>query len=423
MLKIFRNLLLAAFCLSALASCQYTNLTDLIDYSRIPEDKLDQYQREYKLRFSRKCVLLDSLDQSCGNKTLAKGTRVTLLGYWGHVGGRILKPEFFRENYTPVGEYYLVRLKGGQRVLLELPETAIGVPGKDGTIVTDVKEKPSTCLFLYKTSNSDKWTDNPGIKYDAPKDIAVYHPRPTPKKVEEVENPTTWQKCAIFVLKLDNFFTRYNLNRLIYKRGIFYSYHPLLPLTTFWARVIQAVLSWLLVFPLLVFLMPKLALESVWHIRFLPNPLVKFLAFILSLLYAYFLGSFLGVTLFGGFMYMIMMISNYTFAISLEVDWERCPYCHHLDLGYISTEYGEWQYGESHRDREEEKSRSVREYDNYTGVGVEHVHETIREMGIKRYTTMTRSRTETTRLCCRHCGKDVTLHDREEHTTETSEWK
>lgn len=418
MLKSLRKLFLAAFCLTALASCQHTNLTDLIDYSRIPDRKLENYQKDITLKFERKVAILDEDDRMISERTLPRGAKVTLLGYKGRVGGRILKPEFFRENYTPVGEWYLVKLADGSRAFCELPETAIGVVGKDGNSVTDVKKKGDTNLFLYKTANSAEWTDNPGIKYDVPKDIAVYYAKIKRKDLKLIENPNFFQKVVNFFAKLDHSINRFTLNRILYRKGEFYSYHPLLNVGTVWARIIQQILSWLLVFPLFMFLLPKLALETVWHIKFLPNWVVKVLALILTLVYAYFLGTFLSVTLWGGIIYGVLILVLCSSTISVDVNWTRCPYCHELNISFVSQKFGDWHDKTSTRDREEVKYQTKREYDSSDG----HVIETTDHMGIKRYTTMLRYRTETTTFHCNHCGREVVLNDTEEHTRESSQW-
>lgn len=160
-----------------LTSCQTTNFTDLIGYNQIGNVKVGNLEKKVKLRFDRTAALIDDQDHIIENKDIKKGTEVTVRGFvHRYIGSKKLAPHFFRENYTPLVDAWLVILPDGSRAFMEVPEMAIGVEGKNGEMVTDVKSQSNSVLFLYKTTSSDNWTDNPGIEYGAKQDVAVYLP-------------------------------------------------------------------------------------------------------------------------------------------------------------------------------------------------------------------------------------------------------
>ena len=164
---------------------------------------------------------------------------------------------------------------------------------------------------------------------------------------------------------------------------------------------------------------PWLSLNAIWHIRFIPNWLVKILCAILCYVLAFFVGGFLGLTALGFCIWALMLVSRYCLSIRDDVDWERCPHCHRLGIHYKDTKYGDWTNSRREWDRSEVKDVSHREYDEYNGVGVTRVKETVYNKGIKHYVGFSRRRSVTENLYCPHCGKEIKLYSTEEHYRES----
>ena len=135
------------------------------------------------------------------------------------------------------------------------------------------------------------------------------------------------------------------------------------------------------------------------------------------------MGGFLGVTAVGFVVWALMLFSRYCLSIRDDVDWERCPHCHRLGIHYKDTKYGSWNHSRREWDQSEVKNVSYREHDEYTGVGVNHVKETIYHNGLKHYVGLSRSRSVTENLYCPHCHKEIELYSTEEHYSESSQWK
>lgn len=410
-----------------LCSCQKTNISDLMDYSRVRDSKVAEYAHEVKLKFGRDALLMDSLDKVGEKISLSSGTTVTVMGLQHQLGKKKTYPAFFRENYTPGVDVWVVRLNDGRRVLMEVPEMAIGVMGKDSVMITDVKKKPDSYLYLYKTSASNEWTDNPGIHYAAPKNMLVYFPHRhyvrCMRALDEVENPAWWQKALKWLGGPIDFFSKYTLSYFLYRDAAFYRWHPLLTLTDFWARALQLVLSWLLLFPLLAFVPGKVGVRLIWWIPLLPNWLVTVLGTVLTYVMFFIIGAFLGIEGGAYVPWLLLLAIPLWSAAKDEVEWNRCPHCHRIGLGFKGTDTSKWHHSTREHDNIEEKSRSTRDYDTYENGERVRVHETTIEKGVRHYTDLIRRRHHTEHLYCKHCHRPITIDWDEEHTTETSHWK
>ena len=422
-----------------LSSCQNTNITDLIDFSTLNGEKLEQWQKDVKLKFAREAWLLDSLDRAAEVVTVAKGTTVKVLGFRYDIGSTKRAPQFFQDNYAP-REYrlYLVDLPGKGRAFMEVPEMAIGIygtadggsSGADSLAVTDVKDQKGSLKFLYKTTAGGDWTERPGIKYAPTQDVPLYFPHryhmPFAKfvGVANVEKPKFWQRLLRILGGPIDFFTKYTLSYFLYRDGAFYSYHPLIVTSPFWSQVFQAILSYILL--LLIFMgpLPWLSSRSVMYIRPLSNTAAKILATMLSFIYFLIILAFMGVTGVVGWLgWLAMYFLAFGADVSDEIDWNRCPYCHRVGLGYTDSSTGSWSSSSRGYDQVEEKSVSYSEHTENRGTYTEKVHTTTHHMGVKHYTDTIRRRTHTNRLYCKHCHQPITLRWEEEDTQTTSYWK
>ena len=386
-----RSIILLLVAAMGLSSCQKTNFTDLITYRRIPEAKVQDYQKTVTLSSTRNALVLDSLDHTLNEISLAKGTKITVLALRGQVGSFKTIPVIFSKKYDH-DDVWLAELKDGRRVYVQVPELISG-------------PEP-----LYSS------------------EVAIYLPHRHfvsilgDEKYEDLEK--TWQKALFKAGKVVDFATDHNINRYLYKDASFYKYMPLIKSMPQWLkRAVQAILSFLLLGLIFFLLVPWLSLNAIWHIRFIPNWLVKILCAILCYVLAFFIGGFMGLTAVGFILWGLMLFSRYVLTIRDDVDFGRCPYCHHVGIDYNSTEYGEWHTSRREWDKEEVKSVSQREYDNYTGVSVEHVKETINHMGVKHYVGISSSRSVTEHLYCPHCRREITLHSTEGGYDEKSNWK
>lgn len=425
-MKLKRLLPLLVLVPMLLQSCQSTNFSDLIDYSRIRPAKLDSLQRKVTLKFERKATLLDSLDNIIDTKTVKKGTEITVLAFrHTYIGHKKIAPHFFRENYTPIVDAWLVLLPDGSRAYMEVPEMAIGVVGKNGESVTDVKSQSGSDLFLYKTTASDKWIDNPGIEYDAKQDVAVYLPVRHFTSIAEgmtYEECDRWWSKTLYKLRGPiDFLGSHKARHFLYKDGAFYKYHPLITMPDKWSRIVQQILSGIFLFLVLAFAVPWLAVRIVWRIPLLPNGLIKLLAFIVDALLFIILGNFFGIEDWGWLFWILFAGFNCDIAIKTDIDYNRCPYCHRIGLSYDETVKGNWHSKDFSRKEKEEVGREEREYDRSTGVGIERVHETIIHTRVKNMVDTVRSRTVTTKLHCNHCHREVDLFDTESQTVDTRE--
>lgn len=383
----------------AFSSCQKTNLSDLITFHRIPAERLQDYQKSVTLTSSRDAFLLDSVDHAGEKLTLSKGTTVKVLGLRGQVGAFKTIPTAFRKDSKDY-DVWLAELSDGRRVYMAVDE-------------------------LY--------SDTAAL---SPKDVAIYFPhrqyRPQYGKAElgatnqaNPEEPQSfWKKCLFRMGNIANFAASHTLNHLLYKEASFYRYTPLIKGMPQWlVRGIQAVLSFVLLLIVFMAVVPWLSLNAIWHFRLLPNWLVKILCSILCYILAFFIGTFLGLTPIGACIWALMLASRYLVSIRDDVDWERCPHCHRVGIHYKSTDYGKWKRSRKEWDKEEVKSVSHNQHDEYNGVGVTHVKETIYNQGIKHYIGIRTQRSVTENLVCPHCGEAIQLYSTEGGYNETSEWK
>lgn len=403
-------------------SCQTTNFTDLIDYGLIGDKKAETLEKKVVLRFDREAVMIDSLDNILENRKVRKGTEVIVQGFvHRYIGNKKFAPHFFRDNYTPRADAWLVLLPDGSRAFLEVPEMAIGVEGKNGGMVTDVKDQPNSLLYLYKTTDSDGWTEDPGIEYTAKQDVAVYFPirhfKPFvgDKKYEDCEK--WWSKLLYRLGGPIDFLSSHRARHFLYKDGAFYRYHPIIMMPDKVGRLVQLILSGILLFVVLAFAVPWLAVRTVWHIPFLSNGMVKFLAFILAAVYFIVFAAFLGVDSWGYIFWILFAGFGIKSYITIEVNFNRCPYCHKIGLGYDGSEKGNWSSKDYARSEEVEVGRDVREYDRSTGVGYEHVKETTIHTKTNKYIDTYRVRSTVDHLHCLHCKRTIDLHDTEEETS------
>lgn len=424
-----RNIICLWLAIGAFCSCQSTNISDKFEYHRLKGERLDTLQREVKLKFTRNALYLDENDyQEKDAHEVAKGTTVKVIGKRHKIGGFKQAPQFFRENYTPTVDMYAALLPDGQRVYMQIPELAIGIPGKDGRTVTDVKDQMNSALFLYKIDDSDKWTDDPGIEYDAP-EIPVYFPKRHYTAMAgdlTLDSCKHWyQKAAVIIGVPVDFLYKYSLTKFLYRDASCYIYKPLINVKPWLAKVIQAALSYILLAPLFIFLIPWLSVRTFWRIKFLPNGAVTFLATLFCYIYLVILGLFFQVTVWGFVIYaLVLAITEYNFSdIADTVNSNRCPKCKHIGLEYDGSKTGDWHQSESKRTRQEEKSREVREYDRPNGLGTTHVKETVHHMADKEYVTSSRSRHHVSYYHCPECGEDISTDWTEHDSHETSHWK
>lgn len=423
-----RTILGMCLVLGTLCSCQYTNISDKFEYHRLRGERLDTLQREVTLKFTRNALYLDDNDnQEKETHEVAKGTTVKVIGKRHRIGYKKEAPLFFRENYTPSVDLYVAQLPGGQRAYMEIPELAIGIPGKDGRTVTDVKDQMKSVLFLYKVDGGE-WTDDPGIEYDAPQ-IPVYFPKRHYKAMAgdlTLDSCRHWyQKVAVIVGVPVDFLSKYSLTKFLYKDASCYLYKPIIRMKPWLAKLIQAALSYILLLALFVFLVPWLAVRTFWRIKFLPNGGVTLLATIFCYIYFIVIGLFFQVTPIGFLIYAIILaIMEYNFStVGDTVNSNRCPKCKHIGLAYDDSKTGDWHSKQSSTTQKEEKSREIKEYDRANGIGTEHVKETVRHMGLKEYVTHSRSRLHVTYYHCPECGERITTDWTEEHSNTTSHWK
>lgn len=406
-----------------LTSCQTTNFTDLIDYNQIGNVKVGNLEKKVKLRFDRTAALIDDQDHVIENKDIKKGTEVTVRGFvHRYIGSKKLAPHFFRENYTPLVDAWLVILPDGSRAFMEVPEMAIGVEGKNGEMVTDVKSQSNSVLFLYKTTSSDNWTDNPGIEYGAKQDVAVYLPvrhfKPFvgDKKYEDCKK--WWSKALYKLGGPIDFLSSHRARHFLYKDGAFYRYHPIIMMSDIVGLVVQQILSGILLAFVLTLAVPWLAVRTVWRIPVLPNGLVKLLAYIFSAIYFIVFTTFLGVVSWGYIFWILFAGAAISIYIPLEIDFNRCPYCHKIGLSYDGTKKGQWSSAKhSTRIEKEEVGRKTREYDSPNGLGYDHIKETTIITRTNKFIDSYRSRSTVVNLHCLHCKRPIHIFDREEETT------
>lgn len=386
-----RIVLLCLLSTLALSSCQKTNVSDLITFHRISEKHLEEYQKSVTLTSSRDAFPLDSMDHAGEKITLRKGTTVKVLGLRGQVGSFKTIPTLFRNDPDDY-DVWLAELSDGRRVYMAVDE-------------------------LY--SDTAQLT---------PRDVAIYFPHrrtvPMFGKEGDTVPQSGWQKALFHVGKVADFATDHTLNHLLYKDASFYRYTPLIKSMPQWLkRGIQAVLSFVLLLIIFMLVVPWLSLNAIWHIRLIPNWLVKILCSILCYILAFFIGAFMGLTAVGFCVWALMLASRYFMSIRDDVDWERCPHCHRLGIHYQGTDYGKWKQSKREWDREETRKVTHSEHDEYNGLGVTHVKETIRHQGLKHYVGISNRRSVTENLICPHCGKEIQLYSTEENTYESSSWK
>lgn len=386
----FRTIFPLLLSVLLLTSCQSTNLSDLIEFRKISADKVQDYQKEVTITSSRDAFVLDSLDKRVGTMSLSKGTKIRVLGLYAKVGSFKTDPSVFSSSFDGK-DLWLAELKGGKRVFVSVPEMYSG-------------EKP-----IYSSQ------------------VAIYFPhrqnRSFSSEIPEADQGKLWPKVVVAGGKIVTFMNNHSLSRYLYKDGSFYLFIPIINSVPQWVkRVVQAILSSIFMLILFVLVVPFLSLNAVWHIRFIPNWLVKILCSILCYVLAFFFGMFFGVTAIGFVIWGLMLVTIYTSSISLDVDWNRCPHCHKVGIHYKDTVYGKTKVSRSERDKEEVKSESTSEHDEYTGVGVKHVKTTTRLIGTKHYTTIRTSRSVTDNLKCPHCGRDIVLSSVEETLHESSHW-
>lgn len=399
----------------AFSSCQKTNLSDLITFHRIPAERLQDYQKSVTLTSSRDAFLLDSVDHAGEKLTLSKGTTVKVLGLRGQVGAFKTIPTAFRKDSKDY-DVWLAELSDGRRVYMAVDE-----------LYSDQAEPGATNQAEPGAVNQTRLS---------PKDVAIYFPHRQNKpqfgraelgaaqQAEPDEAQSFWKKCAFRLNKVANFATAHTLNHLLYKDASFYRYTPLIKGMPQWlVRGIQAVLSFVLLIIVFMLVVPWLSLNAIWHIRLLPNWLVKILCSILCYILAFFIGAFLGLTPIGFCIWALMLASRYLMSIRDDVDWERCPHCHRTGIHYKSTKYGEWRQSKKEWDKEEVKSVTYNHHDEYDGLGIVHVNETIYNKGIKHYVGLREERSVTENLICPHCGEAIQLYSTEGGYNETSEWK
>lgn len=374
-----------------LSSCQKTNVSDLISFRRIADDKVQDYQKSISIASTRDALVLDSLDNSQNKISLSKGTKLQVLGLRGTVGSFKTIPVIFRKNFKG-DDVWLAELSDGRRVYVKVPEIYSG-------------EEPVT-------SN----------------EIAIYFPHRhyTPlfgeTNNEDLDKP--WKKFLFHAGKVIDYATEHTLSRLLYKDGSFYQYTPVIRSKPQWlVRGVQAVLSFFLLAIIFYLLVPWLSLNTFWHFRLLPNWLVKLLSSIFCFIFAFFIGAFLGLTPVGFCIWALMLLTRYFCSIRDDVDWERCPHCHRLGIHYKDTKYGDWRSSRREWDKEEVKNVTNSEHDEYNGVGVTHVKETTYHKGLKHYIGVSHSRSVTENLKCPHCHRDIQLYSTEEKYNESSEWK
>ncbi|MCQ2110812.1 MAG: hypothetical protein MJY79_04880 [Bacteroidaceae bacterium] len=405
-----------------LVSCQTTNFTDLIDYSQIGNKKAAMLEKKGRLRFDRKAALIDDQDNIIENRNVRKGTEITVQGFvHRYIGNKKFAPHFFRDNYTPRADAWLVLLPNGSRAFMEVPEMAIGVKGKNGEMVTDVKDQPNSLLYLYKTTASEEWTEDPAIEYAAKQDVAVYFPirhfKPFvgDKKYEDCEK--WWSKALYRLGGPIDFLSSHRARHILYNDGVFYRYHPVIMMSDKVGRLVQLILSGILLFLVLAFAVPWLAVRTVWRIPFLSNGMVKFLAFILAAIYFILFAAFLGVDSWGYIFWILFAGFGIKSYVKIEIDFNRCPYCHKLGLSYDGTTKGNWSSKDYARSEKVEVGRDVREYDRPAGYGYEHVKETTIHTKTNKYIDTFRVRSTVDHLHCLHCHRPIDLHDTEEETT------
>lgn len=406
-------------------SCQTTNFTDLIDYSRVSGDNAEILEKKVKLKFDRKAALIDDHDNIIKNKDVKKGTNVTVQGFvHRYIGNKKRAPHFFRENYTTDVDVWLVILPDGSRAFMEVPEMAIGVEGTNGEKVTDVKAQPNSALYLYKTTNSDKWTDDPGIEYEARQDAAVYLPvrqfKPFIGDMKYDDCTKWWSKVLYRLGGTIDFLSSHKARHLLYKDGAFYCYHPIIKMPDRVGLLVQQILSGILLFLLLVFIVPWLGVRAIWRIPFLSNGMVKIISSILAAILFIVLATFLGVEAWGYVFWILIAGFGISSYVRTTVDFNRCPYCHKIGLDFEGVHKGDWSNGKKYESQETvEVGRETREYDQYNGLGKEHVKETTIFTKTNRYINTMISRSVVTRLNCLHCHKEIKLYEVETDTVST----
>lgn len=371
-------------------SCQTTNFSDLIDYRRLDSDRAAALEKKVTLRFDRKSLILDGEDNTVKTKTIGKGTKVTVLGLRHEIGRKKSVPHFTGENPEEVVTW-LVRLPDGSRAYMEVPEMA------------NVMEGASI------------------------RDVAIYYPTRHFKPFVgdmKFEDCTKWWSKVLFRLggPID-FLSSHKARHLLYKDGAFYSYRPLIamPSDTV-AAIVQAILSSIFLFFVLIFAVQWLAVRAVWRLPWLPNVLIKFLVYVVAALLFIVFAVFLGVEAWGYVIWPLIAIGAYSSYVPLEIDYNRCPYCHKIGLSYENTVKGEWSSGKkSERKETVETGRETREYDTHNGIETVHVKETIIHQQTNRYIDTWRSRKVITHLNCHNCGRTVSLVDIESEVSETKQ--
>ncbi len=403
-------------------SCQNTNFSDMIDYGRIGDKKAAKLEKTVKLNFDREAVMIDGQDNILENRNVRRGTEVVVQGFvHRYIGSKKFAPHFFRDNYTPRADAWLVKLPDGSRAFMEVPEMAIGVEGKDGGMVTDVQRQPNSLLYLYKTNKTDDWTEDPGIEYAAKQEVAVYFPvrhfKPFVGDIKYEDCKKWWSKILYRLGGPIDFLSSHRARHLLYKDGAFYRYHPIIMMSDKAGRIVQLILSGILLFVVLAFAVPWLAVRTVWRIPVLSNGLVKLLAFLLSAVYFIVFSAFLGVEGWGYIFWILFAGFGIRSFVKTEIDFNRCPYCHKIGLGYDGSEKGNWSSKDFARSEEVETGRDVREYDRAAGYGYEHVKETTIHVKTNHYIDTVRVRSTVDHLHCLHCRMEIDLHDTEEETT------
>ena len=375
----------------AFSSCQKTNVSDLITFHRLSAERAEKYQKQITLTSSRDAFPLDSIDHAGEKITLSKGTEVKVLGLRGQVGSYKTIPTLFRKDSKDY-DVWLAELSDGRRVYMAVDE-------------------------LY--SDTAQLT---------PRDVAIYFPHrrtiPMFGNKGDAEPQSGWKKVVFRLSEVADFATEHTLNQLLYKDASFYRYTPLIKGMPQWlARGIQAVLSFVLLMIVFMLVVPWLSLNAIWHIRPIPNWLVKILCSILCYILAFFIGAFLGLTAIGFCIWALLLASRYLSSIRDDVNWERCPNCHRLGIHYKGTDYGKWKRSKREWDREETKSVTYKERDEYNGQGITHIKETIRHLGLKHYVGISNHRTITENLVCPYCGEEIQFSFTEENYHESSDWK
>lgn len=403
----FYLLLLA---LMTLASCQKANIADKFQFREIPADEVQNYRIPVTIKESREVSVLDDDDNAVTEITLEKGTKVTLLGLCAQIGGLRTIPSIYngsRLKWFVANEMWYAQLKDGRRIIMTFPERSSYDPE----------------MF-------------------APDKVAMYYSKQGDYGLSEVEkmynerlekSPEWWKKALLHVsmfIDLSNYYVRnYSLNNLLYKDGTYYKYYPAtfsFPVKwsipqEFW-RLLQTLLSSMLMFIFFIFVLPWLCIRAAGLIRFFPNWLVKILA---CFLYWYILKivcAWMEVTLAGRVWWQFIVLIIMIWVTWTEVKRCRCPHCHRFGLIDRGTTYGNWQNSTKEYDQEEVKSiekhlelsedgtvlAGSRTYSNY---------------GIKHYIINIRSRTVTDHLKCPHCGRDINYRSQESHSSKSGTWK